>query len=399
VWCWFAAKLIGLALAGQIVGASLALGQSSLAGYRALASEPDGYIYCSSVSDSIGRQSSVEPPARLASGATTQEQRTSDTLLASRSTEQYVGPPSCADDAGHCQDQCQLPAICDDCPNYGLVGLLSYDSFRGVQDGAWQNNGVVAGFNFGTRMGVLSELTGIGFQIGATVGAFNWSGTDYRPFNQDSAQTQGFFTYGLFRRANESSNWTAAVVQDTMYNNNFGQFGQNPTMSQMRGWLGYCTDAWNEFGIWGACRGWGQTIVIPGVGPTTWQPVQQLNVFWHHKWQAGGPDTWFWIGRPEQSRLTRDGSLGDWLASASATAPLGNRIALFALATYMHPSAGPGSVGAVEEAWNFTIGLAFYPRPNARSSTVAGRCWMPFMPVANNGYFLVDTNRSFLPPG
>ena len=113
------------------------------------------------------------------------------------------------------------------------------------------------------------------------------------------------------------------------------------------------------------------------------------------KWTVGGPDTWFWIGRPEQSRLTRDGSLGDYLAGASATAPLGERLALFALATYMHPSAAPGPVGATEDAWNFTIGLSFYPRPNARSRTVAGQCWMPLLPVANNGYFLVDTNRTF----
>ena len=41
----------------------------------------------------------------------------------------------------------------------------------------------------------------------------------------------------------------------------------------------------------------------------------------------------------------------------------------------------------------FTIGLAFYPQRNARSSTVAGQCWMPLLPVANNGYFLVNTNH------
>ena len=217
--------------------------------------------------------------------------------------------------------RCRLPPVADECPNHVLVGLLSYDSFRGIQDGNWQNNGIVAGFNFGSRLGVLSDLTGIGFQIGATVGAFDWSGSDYRLFNQDSAETQGFFTFGLFRRALDSSPWTAAIVQDTMYNNNFGVFGQNPMLVQMRGWIGYCTNAWNEFGIWGTWRGWGDTINVPGVGPTTWQPVQQLNVFWHHKWQTRGPDTWFWVGRPEQSRLTRDGSLGDYLAARQPPRP------------------------------------------------------------------------------
>jgi hypothetical protein len=288
-----------------------------------------------------------------------------------------------------------LPPICDDCPNHGLVAFLSYDSFRGVSDGGWQNNGVVAGLNFGTRLGVLSDMTGIGFQIGASVGAFNWDGTDYRTSDQNSAQTQGFFTYGFFRRPDANSRITFAVVQDEMYNNNFGEFAQSPNLGQMRGQLGYALSAWNELGIWGSWRGWGDTLFVQGFGPTTYRPIDQLNVYWHHKWFFGGPDTWIWVGRPEQDRLTRDGSLGEYIANASATAPLGDRVGLFTQATYMHPSAAPGPAGSAESAWNFTIGLAFYPRRSARSATVAGRCWMPLLPVANNGTFFVDTNRTF----
>lgn len=299
------------------------------------------------------------------------------------------------DPCEHCTSE--LPALCDDCPHYVFNGFVSYDSFKGVADGGWQNNGAVAGFNLGSRLGVLSDLTGIGFQIGASVGVFDWSGTNYRLIHQDSAQTQGFFTFGLFRHALEGSRWTGAIVQDTMYNSNFGIFGQNPMLIQMRGQLGYCTSAWNEFGIWGTMRGFGQTLIVPTVGPVRWEPVQQLNVYWRHKWTIGGPDTWFWIGRPEQSRLTRDGSLGDYLAGAAANAPLSDRISIFALATYMHPSAAPGPAASIDEAWNFTIGLALYPKPNARSTTVAGRCWAPLLPVANNGYFLTDTSRLFGP--
>jgi hypothetical protein len=318
--------------------------------------------------------------------------------LASCNLGEAVDLSSCAEgncDAGRCGE---LPARCDDCPNHVFNGFVSYDSFKGVQDGGWQNNGVVAGFNFGTRLAEISELTGIGFQIGASVGAFDWSGTNYRLMNQDQAETQGFLTFGFFRHAFESSRWTAALVSDTMYNNTFGIFGANPMLMQMRGQLGYCISDKNEFGIWGTWRTLGQTIDIPTVGPVRWQPVQQLNVYWHHKWVTNGPDTWFWIGRPEQSRITRDGSLGDYLAGVAGNAPLNDRISLFALATYMHPSAGAGAAGSIDEAWNFTIGLAFYPKPNARSSTVAGRCWAPLVPVANNGYFLVDTSRSQFGP-
>ena len=75
--------------------------------------------------------------------------------------------------------------------------------------------------------------------------------------------------------------------------------------------------------------------------------------------------------------------------------PLNDRVALYALVTYMHPSASPGPAGSLDEMWNFSIGLTFFPRPIARSSTVAGQCWMPQLPVANNGTFLVDTNMTY----
>ena len=71
------------------------------------------------------------------------------------------------------------------------------------------------------------------------------------------------------------------------------------------------------------------------------------------------------------------------------------RLVLFALVTYRHPSSRPGPAGALEEAWNFTIGVAWYFGRTAQSPTVAGQCWMPLMPVANNGYFLVDASQTY----
>ena len=40
-------------------------------------------------------------------------------------------------------------------------------------------------------------------------------------------------------------------------------------------------------------------------------------------------------------------------------------------------------------------GISFYPSGNARTRTVAGQSWMPYLPVANNGSFMVDTNQTF----
>ncbi|HEX4149834.1 MAG TPA: hypothetical protein VHY20_12635, partial [Pirellulales bacterium] len=92
-------------------------------------------------------------------------------------------------------------------------------------------------------------------------------------------------------------------------------------------------------------------------------------------------------------RLNGDGTLGSFIVSALASVPLSNSISLYTLVTYMRPSDRPSAAAAEEDAWNFTIGLSFTTRRNARSSTVAGQCWMPQLPVANNGFFLVDTNN------
>jgi hypothetical protein len=78
-----------------------------------------------------------------------------------------------------------LCAGCDDNPSHGVVAFASYESFRGVADSSWQNNGISAGLNYGTRLGRFSDWTGIGFQIGASAAAFDWAGTDYRLTHED----------------------------------------------------------------------------------------------------------------------------------------------------------------------------------------------------------------------
>ncbi len=288
-----------------------------------------------------------------------------------------------------------LAPICQACPNYGLYAFLGYDAWRGISDGTWENNGIHTGLNFGTRLGRFSDWTGIGFQLGGSVGVYDWSGTDYRIRHMDQPETQGFVTGGFFRKANENSNWSFAIVQDWMLNNNFSVFAQNPTLGQWRGQIGYAVGAFNEFGIWGTWRGQGDSRNVPFFGSTTWRPIQQFNPYWHYKWGSGGADTWLWVGVPERDRLTGGGSLGDYIAAAQANVPLNNGVMLYTLVTYTHPSAGPGPTGAMEDSWNFTIGLSFFPGRNARTSTVAGQCWMPQLPVANNGTFLVDASHTY----
>jgi hypothetical protein len=237
-----------------------------------------------------------------------------------------------------------LQPVCDACPERSVVAFVGYDAWKGASDAGWQNNGINAGLNFATKLGAFSDLTGVGFQIGASMGAYDWGGTDYRIARQDQAQPQGSVTYGFFRKANADSRWSAALVQDWMLNSNFGVFSENPTLSQLRGQVAYAISASDEFGLWGAVRTLSDSRNVGGFGPTTWRPVDQLNVFWHHKWAPGGADTSIWVGLPEQSRPGNNGSLGDYQIGIQGNFPLNDRAAVYTLITYMHASAaaGPG---------------------------------------------------------
>ncbi len=302
---------------------------------------------------------------------------------------------------GQCGDEpvCQYGCTCDacyaKCPLHTFIGLVGYEMFRGYPDGGWGNWGIHSGFNYGTRLGRFSEWTGVGFQIGGTVGVYDWSGTDYRLQNQDQAETQGFITFGLFRNPTEQSHWNGAVVQDWMINDTFGVFGEDPTLHQWRVQLGYVVNDYYEYGVWGAWRGHGASRDVPGFGRTTWRPVNQLNFYVRRSWPATNAETWLWFGVPDRDRLEDGGSLGDYLVGARAECPLSDRWRVYSLVTYMHPSASPGPEASLDEAWSWIVGLAFYPGQGAMCNSYRGRRWAPRLPVASNGYFLVDTSQVY----
>lgn len=285
--------------------------------------------------------------------------------------------------------------VCFECEapkERGAVFFFGYDAFRGIPDGAWANNGLHAGVNYAADLGPITEATGIAAQIGSSVGVYNWAGTDYRMARQDVAQPQGFLTYGLFRRASETSRWSAALVQDWMFNSNFGVFAQNPTLSQVRGQVGYNLNDRNAIGLWGAFGVHGDSRDVPGFGITRWRSIDQISFFWNYQWEFG-TSTSLWVGLPEQTRITGNESLGDYIAGVRVDTPLSHRFSTYASVTYMHPSASAGPAGAAEDEWSFAVGVAFYPGRNARMPTISGARGVPLLPVATNGLFMVDTDK------
>ena len=280
----------------------------------------------------------------------------------------------------------------DPLPRHGRGVVTGFDSWRArIADGSSQNNnGVHTGINFGTPLPAV-ERFGVGWQLGGSYGAYDFMGRDSaQPTNQP--QQQIFLTTGLFRRADVGKPFSGGVVHDWMLNNNFGVYAQSPTLGQWRGQVAYAVGARNEFGLWGTLRDIGGTRNV-GNNPVQYHGINQLNLLWHRNYAFGG-DSWVWVGAPGGHRIDGSGRVGEILLGGWFSAPLNDYVSLFSNLQYLKPSAAPGASGSTQDSFNISFGLAFYPKAAARNRTVAGRAWMPYMPVANNGSFLVDASRT-----
>ena len=288
----------------------------------------------------------------------------------------------------------------DPCPNYGLYVWSGFDSFRGPSENVLSgNNGGSGGANIGLPLGQTLGDLGIAGQFGASEGVYDWNGRVNVLGGNQAAQSQTFFTYGIFRRADADRPVSWGVVQDWMVNQNWGVFTVGNSLSQWRGQIAYAVNDRAEFGINGMLRdkGASTTIAVPGAAPitTSYRVVNQVNVFYHRKIVRCGGDMWFYFGVPEAYRINRaaGGSLGSTIFGQNFLIPVSDRAAVYCNWNYMNPSQSSSTPqGAADEVWNLSFGMAFYPGQTARSTTVAGRKFMPLLPVANNGTMFIDSN-------
>ena len=300
-------------------------------------------------------------------------------------------PASCCDPVfdSCCGDPCSRLG-CDCCPCYGMVGFAGVDAFKGVSDGLFNSNfGAVAGVNAAMPALGLADY-GIGWQLGMSYGVYDFDGG--APVNSAKSQQQIFVTTGFYRKAAGDQRLSFGIVYDWMINNQWGFYGVNPTMGQWRGQAEWAVSGSNAFGIYGCLhdRYSVQSLTYQQTRYTVRnQSLTQVNLFWHHKFDSGA-DSWLWVGAPEKIRLNAPGSLGNFIVGANIQAPIGDRLALYGNAQYMHPTATAGTVASSEQGWNIGAGIAWYFGGYAKSHKINGKCWLPYMPLGNNSNFLVD---------
>jgi hypothetical protein len=308
--------------------------------------------------------------------------------------DSYCPTPCCPEEA--CGACCGCNLGCDNCPPWGIVGSVGFDSFKGISDYLFPSNfGVVTGLNAGAPIPGLREY-GFGWQTGVSYGVYDFDGRV--PFvageSTTHSQTQTFVTTGFFRKAHDDQRLSFGIVYDWMFNSEWGITGNDPILGQWRGQIEFAFNGCNAIGFWGCQRDLGSVQQVGiGEGALTIddRAISQANLFWHHKFCLGA-DSWFWFGVPDHGRLDGDKSLADWTIGVTLQAPLSDRLAVYGNASYLHPSAAAGATGAVEQGYDVSMGIAWYFGGNARSNAVNGKCWTPYLPVANNSTFLVEQN-------
>src|SRR5581483_4987509 len=93
------------------------------------------------------------------------------------------------------------PPVADPCPRLAGYFLSDWDSWRGITSGTYPgSNGFTNGLNFAAPMPLLGDY-GIGYQLGASYGVYNFSGRSSPGSQLNEATQQMFVTTGFFRRA------------------------------------------------------------------------------------------------------------------------------------------------------------------------------------------------------
>lgn len=278
----------------------------------------------------------------------------------------------------------------------GLTTQLFFgvDDFRGIPDSDYgDNSGLIVGAQGAAPLPYL-DCYGLGLQMGASYGAYDFAGRGFTHRNQKDIQSQGFVTFGFFKRPLHRSPWSAGLAYDVMLNKNFSIYSESPTLTQWRAQLACFFGDFDEFGLWAS---WS--------GPTThksyryydlcghkisYRAVAQFNFFWRHICE-NNVETAVWIGVPFAKRLNRTLSEypGKYIVGGKICVPFGDAWELAGRAQYVQPATKKGPFGSRDYSTNIAIEIGYDFGGNATKSPAAAP-WTPYLPLANNSNFMVD---------
>ncbi len=284
--------------------------------------------------------------------------------------------------APSCKETCSL-FYTSKCP-FEIDVSLGLDDFRGISDGSWNGSfGALTALNF-----TVPVCRSFSAQLGGSYGLYDWAGRSSTPFkNSKTLQQQGFLTLGAAWQTPCRSGWNAGIAYDSMFNKNFGLFAVDPYIDQIRGQVGYLIRGGNEIGAW---TGYGiqKDHESSQQVPLTFRGISQVNLFWTHYFKSNGY-AMLWAGTPYRRGLHyTSGRPGRYILGAQFVVPVTHSLSLEGHASYMGARHGSGVVPAKNDGADVYIGLtyAYGKRRIAKS---------PYMTLANNSNFMVDTNQNF----
>jgi hypothetical protein len=249
-----------------------------------------------------------------------------------------------------CEGRCTVP--CDGvCIPRRFVDetalFLGVQGFTGPMDlGNNGNFGYHEGVNFAGHFGKWLGLSplGLGYQVGATFLQSDLNGNMANGV-QTKERDQQFVTAGLFRRAHDGYGLQGGFVYDYMHDNYYAKY----SVGQIRAELSYLTLFGHEFGFWGAFSTHdGHAFVNNAfVG---FQTIDMYNGFYRYIF-SNGTQGRIWFGGTDN----KQGIVG-----SDFRIPLTNRWDLWGWYNYVIPGHA-GSVGSMQQAWNLTINIVWYP--------------------------------------
>jgi hypothetical protein len=225
--------------------------------------------------------------------------------------------------------------------------FLGVQGFTGPMDlGNNGNFGYHEGVNFAGHFGKWLGLggLGLGYQVGATFLQSDLNGNMANGV-QTKERDQQFLTVGLFRRAHDGYGLQGGFVYDYMHDNYYAKY----SVGQIRAELSYLTLYGHEFGFWGAFSAHdGHAFVNNAfVG---FQTLDMYNGFYRYTF-SNGTQARVWVGGTDN----KQGIVG-----SDFRIPLTNRWDLWGWYNYVIPGHA-GTVGSMQQAWNLTINIVWYP--------------------------------------